>query len=132
MDITEPTPTTGAIALAAKWAIIHELVERPETRLSEISQLLRGNLGQVIGQIRVCELWEARDGGPSSADYDERIVEVVRAASTMSVSPAYVRERVGGPRWRRQAAILRLIDTGRITRTGRTSGTRYWPGEEPG
>ncbi len=125
-----PSALKGVLALAAKSAIICELVDRPETLLSEILPLLSGEFGNVIGEIRVCELLEAREGSAPNSDYDSRIVEVVRAASTMSVSPAYVRERVGGPRWKRQAAILRLVEAGQIVRTGVTSGTRYWPGKQ--
>lgn len=41
------------------------------------------------------------------------------------VDAAFLRARVGGPRWKLQASITRLIDTGEVERKGKTSSTRY-------
>ncbi len=128
--MTNSTPFEGVLTVAVRSAIICELVDRPETLLSELSILLSGDLGEIIGDIRICELLEARARSASCSVYDRRIVEAVRAAATLSVSPAYVRDRVGGSRWKRQAAILRLIESGEIVRTGTTGGTRYWSGNK--
>ncbi len=128
--MTHSTAFEGVLTLAVRSAIICELVDRPETLLSELSTLMLGDLGEIIGEIRICELLEARAMSASRSVYDRRIVEAVQAAATLSVSPAYIRERVGGPRWKRQDAILRLIESGEIVRTGTTSGTRYWSGNK--
>lgn len=39
---------------------------------------------------------------------------------------AYLRARVGGPRWKLQASLRRLVNAGLVERSGSTSATRYW------
>ncbi len=128
--VGDPVSFEGVITLAARSAIIRELLGHPETTLSEVLVLLDGKFGKVIGEIRIGELLEGRAGSAPNSEYDRKIVEVVREAPSKPVSPAYVRERVCGPRWKRQSAIVRLVESGQIIRTGVTSGTRYWPGKQ--
>ena len=63
--------------------------------------------------------------------HGERFDDVVRQviaeaeAEGKAVGAACITARVGGPRWKVQASLRRLLDSGAIERTGATSGTRY-------
>lgn len=57
--------------------------------------------------------------------FDECICEVLAEAGERAVGAKYLRARVGGPRWKLQAALRRMIAAGVIERSGTTSGTRY-------
>ncbi|WP_232296463.1 hypothetical protein [Plesiocystis pacifica] len=37
----------------------------------------------------------------------------------------FLRDQVGGPRWKLQASLTRLVDAGQVERKGKTSSTRY-------
>ena len=58
-------------------------------------------------------------------DFDEVVRVVIGDAGGKAVAASYLTARVGGPRWKLQASLRRLVNTGAIERTGTTSGTRY-------
>ncbi|WP_146662087.1 hypothetical protein [Enhygromyxa salina] len=77
------------------------------------------------------------DGGPpiqrgrlerasraSGEEFDACVVEVLGEAPRR-VGAAYLRARLGGPRWKLLGSLRRLIAAGVVERTGVTSGTRY-------
>ncbi|MFV8755761.1 hypothetical protein ACNOYE_34855 [Nannocystaceae bacterium ST9] len=59
------------------------------------------------------------------SEFDALVLEVIREAKGM-VASGYIRDRVGGPRWKLQASLGRLVDAGHLARRGTTSMTRYW------
>jgi hypothetical protein len=80
----------------------------------------------------------ADDGGPAidpqrleqakraqGAHFDDLVLTVLEEAS-WPVPGAYVRARVGGPRWKLQKSLRRLHEAKLADRSGRASATRYW------
>lgn len=55
----------------------------------------------------------------------DRLVHEVVARARRPVGAAYLRERLGGPRWKLQHSLRRLVEAGLIHRAGTTSATRY-------
>jgi hypothetical protein len=75
--------------------------------------------GPVVDKRRLALAQTAR-----GEEFDSWVLEVIGEAG-MRVSAGYLRRRVGGPRWKLQAALGRLVDAGHVERTGVTSSTRY-------
>lgn len=57
-------------------------------------------------------------------EFDRLVFEAVRQGEG-PVASSFVRERVGGPRWKLQSSLGRLVAAGELRRTGSTSMTRY-------
>jgi len=100
----------------------------PHWTLSQLRHVLGPRL---LEQIRVADLWTAKDpvraqvereSGPT---FDACVLRVLREASR-PLRASDVRERVGGPRWKLQASLGRLVAAGLVARKGATSATRYW------
>ena len=81
--------------------------------------------GPVVRSGRLAEAKQA-----TGASFDEYVLAVLAEASG-PVKAAYLRERVGGPRWKLQASLQRLIAAGQAARSGATSTTRYWHAGAP-
>lgn len=100
-----------------------------------------GKAGARLGALTIGDLWSAADAiddtdavdgvrlararrlkGP---DYDAIVLEVLREAEGEWVAPSFVEDRAGGPRWKRQNSLNRLIEAGKVERTGKTSSTNY-------
>jgi len=60
-----------------------------------------------------------------NGDFDRHVREVIAEANGRAVGAAYLRVRVGGPRWKLQASLRRLADAEVIEQRGRTSATLY-------
>jgi hypothetical protein len=58
-------------------------------------------------------------------DFDECVRATIDEAGSSRVRAAYLRARVGGPRWKLQASLRRLVDAGVLERSGSTNATRY-------
>lgn len=56
--------------------------------------------------------------------FDQLVLEAVQQGEG-PVAASFVRERVGGPRWKLQLSFGRLVEAGKLHRTGSTSSTRY-------
>lgn len=56
--------------------------------------------------------------------FDHVLFEVLCEAR-VAVGARYLRARVGGPRWKLQDALGRLIAAGKVIKIGTTSATRY-------
>lgn len=146
-------PTLQLAPLLAKTErhiLLAVLRDHPHWRLSELLRLIEGDgpRAALLRDLRIEELLSTEVTvivrGPLTTDrdrerleaaqqssgelFDEFVREVLHEASTAGpgwVSAGYLRERVGGTRWKLQASLARLIDAGVVERTGRTSSTRY-------
>jgi len=80
----------------------------------------------------------AKDGGPAidrkrlelakqlgGPEFDRILHAVLIEAGGQAVAASYLRVRAGGPRWKLQASLRRLVDAGAVERSGTTSSTRY-------
>ena len=79
----------------------------------------------------------ADDGGPAidterlefskraqGSQFDGLVLTVLKQAS-WPVQAAYLRARVGGPRWKLQKSLRRLSEAKLVDRSGRSSATHY-------
>jgi hypothetical protein len=84
-----------------------------------IGDLLRGDPCESIDHVRLARAVRLR-----GAEFDQIVFEVLCEARC-DVGAGYLRARVGGPRWKVQASLGRLVATGKVARSGNTSTTRY-------
>lgn len=130
---------------AERRALVAVLRARPELTLEKLQDCFAGRYGETLRSITVGELIELEagvglpeDGGPpidhaalelakrsSGEDYDLLVYDAILAANGRAVSAGYLRARVGGPRWKLQASLRRLVDKRQVERQGVTSSTRY-------
>jgi len=106
----------------------------PEWTLGQLLELDGTKTGKWLERVRVRDLWTKPDridlDGRARAmrlrgpEFDACVLEVIREAPGI-VGAAYLRNRVGGPRWKLQASLGRLAAAGEVQRSGTTSGTRY-------
>ena len=116
-----PLLDTETIALVVR---VH-----PHWTLSQLSEAIGLEL---LERVRLADLWQADITLRRMAveqltgrEFDACVLRTLREAGT-KVGAAYLRERVGGPRWKLQASLGRLFDAGLVEREGTTSATRYW------
>lgn len=138
------------LELAERCAVLTVLRRHPEWTLGHLCSLLEqdGPRALLLRELTLSELLEeprldrvtlAADGGPpidhgrraaAAKLTGERFDECVRAmldeAGGVPVGAGYLRARVGGPRWKLQASLRRLVEAGVVGRSGSTSATRYW------
>lgn len=132
---------------AERKALVAVLRARPELTLDKLQDCFDGRYGATLQSITVRELLEAQveielpeDGGPmidrsaleqakrlNGPEYDRYVLRAIYSAGGRPVSAGYLRARVGGPRWKLQGSLRRLVDAGEIERSGVTSSTRYQP-----
>jgi hypothetical protein len=132
---------------AERRALVAVLRSRPELTLDKLQDFFDGRHGATLRTITVRELLEAEidielptDGGPiidraaleqakrlTGEAYDACVYEALCSAGGRPVSASYLRARVGGPRWKLQGSLRRLVDAGEVERDGVTSSTRYRP-----
>jgi hypothetical protein len=126
----------------------------PEWSLEELFGFIdRGRgLAPALGKLRVSDLFVEPDGATLLADameprtpdegvdprrrmraeqlegelFDQLVLEVLREAAEVKAS--YLRERLGGPRWKLQGSLGRLVRAGKASRSGTTSATTYSAG----
>jgi len=130
---------------AERKALVAVLRSRPELTLEKLQDCFVGRYGDTLRSITVGELIELdvdidlpEDGGPpvdrsvlelakhsNGEIYDGLVYDVIVAAGGHPVSASYLRARVGGPRWKLQGSLRRLVDAGKVHRNGVTSSTRY-------
>lgn len=132
---------------AERRALVAVLRSRPELTLDKLQDCFAGRYGATLRTITIRELLETpteielpEDGGPlidrsaleqakrlNGPAFDECVLQAVRSAGGQPVSASYLRARVGGPRWKLQGSLRRLVDAGEVERDGVTSSTRYRP-----
>ena len=94
--------------------------------------------GQGVPGLRLLGPALEADGGPPidrnklelakrshGIDFDELVHQTIAAAGGRAVSASYLRARVGGPRWKLQGSLRRLVEADHVDRFGVTSSTRY-------
>lgn len=138
------------LELAERCAVLTVLRRHPEWTLARLCSLLDSNnargqllreltLGELFGEPSLRPIKLAADGGPpidrrrrsaasklSGEQFDAHVRAVLVEARGVPVGASYLRARVGGPRWKLQAALRRLVEAGVAERSGSTSSTRYW------
>ncbi|NVB38223.1 hypothetical protein G6O69_38035 [Pseudenhygromyxa sp. WMMC2535] len=127
-------------------AVLRVIYGHPEISLGELASFVMSDdpLAPVLRTLTIDELLQVSrtaqggDSDPSAIDYarlgrakkatgedfDELAIEVLTAAGR-PVAAAYLRTRLGGPRWKLQASMRRLEAAGVVRRHGQTSGTRW-------
>jgi hypothetical protein len=127
--------------------VARTLRAHPEWSLENVLGIIErgGPRAAALGRLTVAELVDT-DAGESCPDIDrarrwratqrtgaafDRLVFEVLCEAPGPVAACYLRARLGGPRWKLQASLHRLLAAEKIERTGRTSGVRYSPTGEP-
>jgi hypothetical protein len=130
---------------AERRALVAVLRSRPDLTLDKLQDCFTGRYGATLRTITIRELLETEthielpdDGGPvvdrsaleqakrlNGPAYDAYVLQAIRTAGGEPVSASYLRARVGGPRWKLQGPLRRLVDAGEVERDGITSSTRY-------
>lgn len=137
------------LEFAERCAVLTVLRRHPEWTLGHVCSLLEQEgaralllreltLGELCEEPRLDQITLAADGGPpidrgrraaavelTGERFDEHVRAVVEEARGVSVGASYLRARVGGPRWKLQASLRRLVEAGVVDRSGSTSATRY-------
>lgn len=135
---------------AERRAVVQVVRSRTELTLAQLGDLLAANnpravllgsvtVGELLAESQPGSIRLSRDGGPpidvarleaarqcTGASFDQCIREVLAEVHGRAVAASYLRARVGGPRWKLQSALARLLAAGLIERSGTTSATRYW------
>ncbi|MCA9701936.1 MAG: hypothetical protein KC431_30725 [Myxococcales bacterium] len=143
--MTGPNRIEDLLAQAERRALVAVLRAKPEITLDKLQDCFGGRHGSTLRSITVAELRTAptgletpADGGPpidhplrvaaeglEGDAFDRVVLRVVRQAAGRAVSASYLRARVGGPRWKLQNSLRRLVDAKLVARSGITSSTRY-------
>jgi len=134
---------------AERRAVLTVLRGHPEWTLGHVFSHLEQNgprapllrdltLGELLEDPRLNQIGLADDGGPpidrkrraearrlTGERFDECVRAVLDEANGTPVGAAYLRARVGGPRWKLQGSLRRLVAAGLVQRSGTTSATRY-------
>jgi hypothetical protein len=143
-----PTLTSLEPALreVSRRAAVQVVRAHPEWTLEELRKHINAGSpgGRLLGSVTIHELFAGagsielpKDGGPivqlerlerakraHGAEFDALVLEVLTEASR-PVGAGYLRARVGGPRWKLQAAMRRLLAAELVVRTGSTSATLH-------
>ena len=136
MGVQAPITNIGPLIQAVeRRTVIIMLREHPEWTLADLDAWMSG-AGRYASSFDRITLDELRyeDTGPpvrltrakqlDGPAFDEILHEVLLEAGRF-VGASYLRARVGGPRWKLQSALGRLVRTGRARRKGSTSNTLY-------
>ncbi len=122
-------------------AVTRALREHPEWSLQDVFSVIAsgGPLSELLGCLTVAELlsFEPRKSGRTidrarlrrakravGAEFDQLVFEVLCEAPG-DVGRAYLVARLGGPRWKLQASLGRLVAANKVSRSGKTSTTGY-------
>lgn len=141
-----PTSLEPILREVSRRAAVQVVRAHPEWTLADLREHIDagGPGGRLLGSVTIHELFVGggsvelpRDGGPMvqlgrlerakrarGAEFDALVVEVLIEAAR-PVGAGYLRARVGGPRWKLQAAMRRLIAAELVVRTGSTSATLH-------
>ncbi|HLT40566.1 MAG TPA: hypothetical protein VK034_30020 [Enhygromyxa sp.] len=145
-----PTNLEPLLHEAERRAVVAVLRGHPEWTLGHVFSHLEQNgsrapllreltLGELLDDPCLDQIIRAADGGPpvdrkrrveakklTGERFDECVRAVLIEARGTPVGAAYLRARVGGPRWKLQASLRRLVNARLVRRSGSTSATRYW------
>jgi hypothetical protein len=105
----------GSLGETLRGLTLAELrAESPPMRLDETGLVMPIDQGR-----------RARAEKLSGHEFDQVVLEIITEAGERRVASSYVVARSGGPRWKLQDSLNRLVDAGLVVRTGVTSSTRY-------
>jgi hypothetical protein len=130
-----------SIAELPRLAVARTLRAHPEWSLANVFGVIErgGPRAAALGALTIAELLEgsAITDAPSidyvrrrramrcnGAEFDRLVLEVLCEAQG-EVGASYLRARLGGPRWKLQSSLGRVVAAGKVIRTGTTSATRY-------
>jgi hypothetical protein len=126
LDETERLALVIAIREHPEWTLA-DLFERVEAQDDHGAKLRRLTLRELmtdpgidVGRVRL-----ARARRATGDTFDEMVLEVLTELWPKPVAAFEVRARLGGPRWKLQASLGRLVAARRAVRRGKTSGVRY-------
>ena len=116
-------------------AVLIVLREHPEWTLADLDAGMEAcpALTETLDTVTVKALWAVLEDPPVQLELARRvkghefdaIVYKVLLEVGEPVRAAYLRARVGGPRWKLQASLLRLVSRRLVRRGGKTSDTRW-------
>ena len=116
-------------------AVLLALREHPEWTLADLDAGMEASpaLTKALDSVTVSALWAILDEPPVRLELARRvdgpefdaIVHKVLVEAGEPVRAAYLRARVGGPRWKLQASLLRLVSRRLARRRGKTSDTSW-------
>lgn len=119
-------------------ALVIAIREHPEWSLADLLDRVDAEDGRadVLRRLTVHELMHdpgvetacvrlVRARRSTGVAFDNFVLDVLTERWPRSVAPFELRAQLGGPRWKRQAALGRLVAAGKATRTGSTCDARY-------
>ena len=141
MSINQRSISIGSVLesqleAARRHTCVSVIRRNPKWTIGQLANfLVKGREGKTIEQITIGELlgFTAHRPRPSAveiakastgADFDRIVLSVITEAGRW-VGARYLHERVGGPRWKRQASLARLVEAKLVERRGTTSATVY-------
>jgi hypothetical protein len=129
-----------SVAELPRLTIARTLRAHPQWSLANVFGVIErgGPRAAALGRLTIAELLDganehslnndrARRGRAmrcNGTEFDQLVLEVLREAPG-EVASGYLRARLGGPRWKMQDSLGRLVGTGKVIRNGTTSATRY-------
>jgi hypothetical protein len=130
-----------SVAQLPRLAVARTLRAHPEWSLENLFGVIEcgGPRADALGGLTIAELLEggATTDAPSidhvrrrqaiqqsGAEFDRLVFEVLCEVRD-DVASGYLRARLGGPRWKMQGSLGRLVGAGKVVRSGTTSATRY-------
>jgi hypothetical protein len=112
-----------------EWSLenLFGVIERGGPRADALGRLTIADLldfGAIEGRPIIDHARRSRAMQQSGSKFDQLVLEVVCEALE-DVAAGYLRARLGGPRWKLQGSLGRLVAAGKVVRSGTTSATRY-------
>lgn len=145
LDLEQAPAVAGMRHEIQRRAVIDAVRQHPQWRLVDLDHVMESGSrwakllrGITVGELRttleplrlevpINSERLARAQALSGSDYDAVVFEIVAEAGDW-VPSGYVKARAGGPRWKVQQSLGRLVDAGRLKREGKTSATLYRSG----
>lgn len=130
-----------SIAELPRLAVVRTLRAHPEWSLESLFGVIErgGPRADVLGGLTIAELLDGDAGESCShidpvrrrqamrcngAAFDQLVFETLCEARD-DVASGYLRARLGGPRWKMQKSLHRLVAAGKVVTSGATSATRH-------
>ena len=113
-----------------RYALTKMVSDNPELTLADLAERVCGaglGLAVAVGdllQLSTPDPCTARPEHASGPIYDRIVLDVITEAGVW-VAARHLRPHVGGPRWKLQSSLGRLVAAGVVERKGKTSDTWY-------
>jgi hypothetical protein len=130
--------TSTILSETERLALVITIREHPEWLLADLLDRVdaKDHHADLLRQLTVQELMSdpgvelagvrlARARRATGDAFDQLALAVLIELWPKPVAASELRARVGGPRWKLQASLGRLVAAKRAVRTGNTSGARY-------